>query len=433
MKKSFFVAIIALIMFTYACNPKETIFELTSDSVINVPCEGGQYTITYNLVSEEASTIKVIAEDKKMITSVDTQTEGCINIRVAENTSTQERECTIIASYGNKYFGVDVKQEAKNEEPEEPYDPNGHIINIEANQLIGSYQGSNIIGNSSLYWIILTKDGIVNGATAPNTEFFRLDLLGPAPEDMDNIRIPDGVYTLDVNEEMKEFSILRQLGNTDYSYIDYDGKQWITPFTYVELNVQGNNMFLMAVVEDKEYHVTFNSEYTIEYNKLSETISTLTSDYEIDLSSCTGTVKNYGDYWNSGYCNWGIEFVCDNGLTEGTLLVLDFLTDANTNGSSGFEGTYTSAGFMEEDPTQPAWGEYKFIPGFRLNDVDNNMLGSVLVEHIDGVAVEQAPLYGGEFTITDNGDGTHTIVINATDDAMPPHKITLNWTGTLKR
>jgi hypothetical protein len=188
----------------------------------------------------------------------------------------------------------------------------------------------------------------------------------------------------------------------------------------------------MAVVEDKEYHVSFNGDYTIDYKQLSETISSLTSDYEINLSNCTGTVKCYGDYWNCGYCNWGIEFVCDKGLNEGTFLVLDFLTDTNTNGASGFEGTYRSSGFMEEDPTQPAWDAYKFIPGFRLSDISNDMLGSVLVEYIDGIAVEQAPIYNGEFTITKNSNGTHTIVINATDDAVPGHKITLNWTGVLQ-
>lgn len=60
------------------------------------------------------------------------------------------------------------------------------------------------------------------------------------------------------------------------------------------------------------------------------------------------------------------------------------------------------------------------------------MLGSMLVDHINGTAVEQAPLFGGEFTVTKNNNGTHTIVINATDDAVPAHKITLNWTGVLQ-
>ena len=440
MKKLFYVAIIALMMLTYACGPKETIFELTSDSVISVPCEGGQYTITYNLVTEEANTVKAVADDKSMITSIDTQTEGCINIQVAENKTAQNREATILVSFGSKCFDVVVEQAAKVNEPEDPEDPedpgddnpdDDYIINVEANQLIGSYQGANVFGDLSLYWIILTKDGIVDGATVPNSEFFRLDILGPAPADENNIRIPDGHYKLDIDNAYGNYSIIKT-GNTDYAYVDYAGEQWSTPFTYAELDVYGNSMFLMAVVEDKEYHVSFNGDYTIEYHKLSETISSLTSDYEINLDNCSGTVKSFGDYWGCGYCNWQIEFLCNDGLTEGTYLVLDFLTDTDLSGSSGFEGTYRSSGFMEDDPTQPAWGANTFVPGFRLSDVDNYMLGSMLVDHINGTAVEQAPLFGGEFTVTKNNNGTHTIVINATDDAVPAHKITLNWTGVLQ-
>lgn len=439
MKKLLFVAIIALMTLTYACGPKETTFELTSDSVISATYEGGKYTITYNLVSEEANVVKAVADNKEMVTSIDTQTEGCIYVQVAENKTTQSREATILASYGNKCFEVTIEQAAKAVEPEEPEEPgddnpdDDYIINVEANQLIGFYQGANVFGNSSLYWIILSDNGIVDGVTTPNSEYFRLDLLGPAPEDMDNIRIPDGVYTLDIDDSFKEFSILRQLGNTDYTYIDNAGEQWITQFTYVELNVQGNEMFLMGVVEDKEYHVTFSGDYTITYNELSENISTLTSDHEISLKNCTGTVKNFGDYWKCGYCNWNIEFVHNDGLNYGTYFVLDLLTDTDFSGASGFEGTYRTTGFQEEDPSQPAWAPSTFIPGFRVSDVDNYMMGSMLVEHIDGNAVEQAPIYDGEVTITDNGNGTHSIVVNAVDDAVPPHKITLNWTGILQQ
>ena len=50
----------------------------------------------------------------------------------------------------------------------------------------------------------------------------------------------------------------------------------------------------------------------------------------------------------------------------------------------------------------------------------------------DGLCVSQAPLYGGTVTITANDNGTYTIVIDATDDADPAHKITLNWTGKLQ-
>ena len=47
----------------------------------------------------------------------------------------------------------------------------------------------------------------------------------------------------------------------------------------------------------------------------------------------------------------------------------------------------------------------------------------------DGLCVSQAPLYEGTITISNNGDGSYTIVIDALDDAPEQNRITLNWTG----
>ena len=346
MKKLLFAVVAALMLLTVACNRVKTVFELTSEALICAPCEGGSYTITYKLVSEEDNVIKAITDNKEMITSIDTQAEDCIKIQVSANPTTDIREATIIVSYGTMCFNVDVEQAAKTqepespEEPEQPEEPTDYIINVNANQLVGNYYGSeDLVSGLGHYWIIFSDGGIVDGVATPNSEYFRLDLLGPTPADENDIRIPDGIYTLDIENDFNNFSILK-LGNTDYLYIDNAGESWATPFTYAELDVEGNSMYLMAVVEDKEYHVTFNNDYTLSYNTLSEHISTLTSDYEIDLSNCNGSVKCFGNYWNCGYCNWQIEFLCNDGLNYGTYLVLDFITDDKLNGSSGFEGTF---------------------------------------------------------------------------------------------
>lgn len=305
-----------------------------------------------------------------------------------------------------------------------------NIIDISANQLIGKYYGERLVSGLGHYWIILSDNGFTDGNATQNSEFFRIDLLGPIAADENNIRIPDGNYVFDINNSFSEYSILN-IGNSDYTYIDEVGEAWATAFSYAELKVNGNKLSLVAFVDDKEYHVTFEGDYTISYNPISDTISTLTSDYEIDLSNCTGSVSCFNDYWNCGYCNWQIEFVCNDGLKNGTYLVLDFLTDSNINGNSGLTGTYYSSGFSEEDPTKPDFGPYTFVPGMRISDDGIHMMGSLLMEYVNGVGVEQVPIFGGEFTIIDNGDSTHTIIINATDDATPPNKITLNWTGTL--
>ena len=461
MKKLFFAVLAALSLLTVSCH-RETVFELTSDAVVSVPCEGGDYTITYNLETEEAHTVKAISDNKAMVTSMDTETDGKVFVKIAKNTATEKREATVIVSYGNLCFNVTFDQAANdntenpgddpvNPDPEDPVDPEdpidpdpedpvdpedpeipgNDVINITATQLIGTYYGDELVEGLGHYWIILSDGGIVDGVAMPNTDYFRLDLLGPMAEDEENIRIPDGYYEYDVNNtEWKNFSIIN-LGNTDYVHIDNAGEAYATVLSSAALIVDGNEITLITFIDNQEFNIVFNDDYTIEQYKISDDITTIESDYEIDLTNCTGTVKSFGDYWGCGLCNWQIEFICNDGLMYGTYLVIDFLTDSNTNGSSGFTGTYHSSGFMADDPSQPAWDSYTFIPGFRVSEVDNYFMGSILVEYADGIAQEQISLYGGEITVTANSNGTHTIVINATDDANPAHTISLNWTGKL--
>lgn len=439
MKKLFIVAVIALMTLTFACNRK-TIFELTSDSVINVPYEGGDYTITYNLESKDNDdVVNAITDDKNMITSIDTQTDGYVYITISKNLATETRESSIMLSYGNLCFNVDVVQEANPGEPEnpvnpdpedpvDPEDPEDPTINIEANILMGNYYSDDLVSKLGHYWIILSDGGIVNGNLVPNSEFFRIDLLGPMAADENNVKIPDGFYTFDANNSFTEYTILNT-GNSDYCYVDDNSETWTSSLTKATLIVDGNIITLTATVDGQDYLVIYYDEYQLSYTPVSKVISTLKSDYEINLSDAIGNLYCYGDYWGCGYCNWGIEF--NYGIENGDVLVLDFLTDYKTDGSSSFEGTFVSSGFMEDDPTQPDWKPYTFIPGFRING--SYIMGSIMQSYANGVGVNEAPIFGGEFTITNNNDGTHTIIINATDDADPAHRITLNWTGELNR
>ena len=98
MKKLFFAVLAALMVLTVSCKRK-TVFELTSDSVVSVPCEGGNYTITYNLESEESHVVKAISDNKEMVTSIDTKTDGEVFVTIVKNTATEKREATVIVSY----------------------------------------------------------------------------------------------------------------------------------------------------------------------------------------------------------------------------------------------------------------------------------------------------------------------------------------------
>ena len=414
-------------MLTTACevleSPKhDPELELTSEETLRVDREGGEFEITYNLLHASFGTnvsAKVVNSD--MITAVDTSTKGKVFITISENTTDAIREGAVIVSYESLSFTVLVQQDYT------AVDQPAVRRDIVANQLVGNFYGDNLAAGVGHYWIILTKDGFVDGAAVAGGEYFRLDLMAPMPEDMDNIRIPDGEYRFDLSMNRDEFTII-DIGNTDYSWVDEDMEGWALPLEDAKLTVNGNRFELEAFVDNTEYHVTFEGDYSLTTSIINDYVSSLTQDTVIDVSNCSASVNSYGDYWDCGYNNWCIEFVCNDGMKYGTYLVIDFLNNSTTD----FTGTYVASGFSAEDETMPDFRADVFIPGFRVADDADLLLGSLFMVYNDGLCVSQAPLYEGTVAITSNGDGTYTVVIDALDDAPQQNRITLTWTGTFE-
>jgi hypothetical protein len=394
--------------------------ELTSQDKLRVDYLGGEFEITYSLSNPvEGESVKTTIVNSAMITAVDSSEAGVVRITVAQNTSDAVREGAVVVSYGALSFTVVVAQD---------YNSTGEVpverVTIEANQLVGSYYGDNLAAGVGHYWIILTKDGFVDGAAVAGGEYFRLDLIAPMPADESNVKIPDGEYSLDYTLRYDEYTIV-DIGNTDYSWVDENMEGWAVPLEDAKLIVSGNRFELEAFVNNTEYFVTFEGDYSLSAHVITDHVSSLTKDTVIDVSNCSAFVSTYGDYWKCGYNNWSIEFVCNDGFTMGTYVVLDLLSDSTTD----FVGSYVASGFSAEDETKPDFRANVFVPGFRVADDADLLLGSLFMVYKDGLCVSQAPLYEGSVTITSNGDGTYTIVIDALDDAPQQNKITLTWTG----
>ncbi len=424
MRKYLLCLLAMFAMLTTACevleSPKhDPELELTSEETLRVDREGGEFEITYNLLHASfGTTVSVQVVNSAMITDVDTTNMGKVVITISENPTDAIREGAVIVSYESLSFTVLVQQDYT------AVDQPAVRRDIVANQLVGNFYGDNLAAGVGHYWIILTKDGFVDGAAVAGGEYFRLDLMAPMPEDMDNIRIPDGEYRFDLSMNMDEFTII-DIGNTDYSWVDEDMEGWALPLEDAKLTVDGNRFELEAFVDNTEYHVTFEGDYSLTTSIINDYVSSLTQDTVIDVSNCSASVNSYGDYWNCGYNNWCIEFVCNEGMKYGTYLVIDFLNNSTTD----FTGTYVASGFSAEDETMPDFRADVFIPGFRVADDADLLLGSLFMVYKDGLCVSQAPLYEGSVTITSNGDGTYTIVIDALDDAPEQNRITLTWTG----
>lgn len=398
--------------------PHAPTLELTSDDKMRVEYNAAVYAITYTIENPvEGEVVKTQIVNSQMITAVDTSAVGVVSVTLSENTTDAVREGAVVVSYGALSFTVVIEQDCN---------AGGDLerVSVAANQLVGNYYGDNLAAGVGHYWIILTKDGFVDGAAVAGGEYFRLDLMASMPEDMEDIRIPDGEYRFDLSMSMDEFTIV-DIGNTDYSWVDEDMEGWALPLEDAKLKVSGNRFELEAFVDNTEYHVTFEGDYSLTTSIITDYVSSLTKDTVIDVSNCSASVSSYGDYWSCGYNNWCIEFLCNDGMKYGTYLVIDFLNNSTTD----FTGTYVASGFSAEDETMPDFRANVFVPGFRVADDADLLLGSLYMVYKDGLCVSQAPLYEGTVTITSNGDGTYTIVIDALDDAPRQNRITLTWTG----
>ena len=391
---------------------------VTSDDVINATSEQKNYQITYTVQGE--GTVMATTDNPQMIDAINTATSGYVRFRVTENTTSEVREAYIIITYGNSFARVKVVQAgAEIPEVEKVY--------IAANQLVGNYYGDRLADGVGHYWIILTKDGFVNGNTVIGGEYFRLDLIAPLTDATENITLPDGDYRFDPSLAYEEFTIIN-IGNTDYTWIDSTGEGWGYNFVDASLSVRGNKMELVALTAEKEFHVTFDGTYSLTPPYvITDYVSSLKQDTVIDVSNCHVSKQSYGDYWGCGYTNWGIEFVCYDGMEYGTYVVLDLISDSATD----ISGTYVASGFTAEDSTKPDFRPGVFVPGFRVSDVSDLLLGSLYMVYKDGLCVSQASLYDGTITITKLANGYYNIVIDAYDDAPKQNKITLNWTGTM--
>lgn len=114
MKRVFSLLLIAGMTLGIACTPEEpaeTIFNLTSASVMQFPAEGGTGEITYSLENPVEGTNVTATSDADWITDI---TVGeTISFTVAPNESYDERSERITISYGEDMHFVGISQRAK--------------------------------------------------------------------------------------------------------------------------------------------------------------------------------------------------------------------------------------------------------------------------------------------------------------------------------
>jgi hypothetical protein len=167
------------------------------------------------------------------------------------------------------------------------------------------------------------------------------------------------------------------------------------------------------------HKVTYNGGDIVIYDNSSseggetgdDPYSTLTSDWNCNLSAHTLYYESYGDWYEVGYQNWLIAIMPNS--QEGDFVQFDLLAGADS--FTSFAGKYTISDLLKA---------YTAYPGYID---DEGYLAGAWYYKEDGVTL--APFVDGWVEVVDNGDNTYSVEFDVWDDA--DFNITGSWTGEI--
>jgi hypothetical protein len=204
--------------------------------------------------------------------------------------------------------------------------------------------------------------------------------------------------------------------------------------------VSANKVVLEATIDGKVHVVTFVGDLSLEDvsdengntgddnndptgGQDGEAQSTLTSDRHVTFDGEHRAKWGYeGDYWQTGYSNYTIYIMNKSGgYVYGDTLQFDLVTD-NQSSDGKFAGKYT----ISDKP-----GKLVMVAGFTNKYAQ--AVGSWLYEYGGSSASgykNYAMIKSGTAEFIDNGDGTHTVILDGYD--YKGNNITCNWTGVIE-
>ncbi len=410
---------------------------ITSESVILVDAEGGNAAITYNIrESIEGQSIKTnIINGNEMIKNISHPTTGVILVDVKANNGAQ-RVAIIEISYGEESTNITIQQKGSG-------NGGGNGGNTEADveftasSLDGYYYGEKYGDGSDRYAFFLSDQGLNNGGQAyPNGTYYYIDCFSPANK---SLTLPLGTYTFDSSNTGGAYTI-----NSENSQLILTGdsvESTVTKYmSDAKMVVSANKIVLEATIDGKLHKVTFFGSLELEDvsgenpdnggnddplgGQDGEAQSTLTEDRHVSFDGEHRAKWGYeGDYWQTGYSNYTIYIMNKSGgYVYGDTLQFDLITD-NTSTDGKFAGKYT----ISDKP-----GKLVMVAGFTNKYAQ--AVGSWLYEYGGGSASgykNYAMIKSGTAEFIDNGDGTHTVILDGRD--YKGNKITCNWTGVIEK
>ena len=400
--------------------PTPTTEVVLAKSTIEATAEGGRYEVSYTIKNpvEGHNLFVAKSSDYAWISDLGAE-DDVIYVVVEANETNNAREAVVEVSYGEKHSNenfkaLTIKQAAKAEEPK----PEDGVV-FEAQVLTGEYYGDYYTPDAGNYYIFFSDYGFSeDGNLLTNSIYYQLDLYGVLYEGEavnGYIPLPEGTYTLDVNDTMA-------VGTIGYSYSCYmktnsSEIEVEIPFDAAELVVAADgSCTLIATIEGEKHKVTFAGTSTIEDKR-----EVNTGGEDVEMVADYASATYYGDQYSPGVADNFYFFLSDKGfdadgweLPNATYYRFDLFSDI-VNPEEGIAipyGTYTIDNGSSEPFTIGAQYSAYYIMDSEGWDyaVSSAITSGTVTISEDGV-VADLMIAGAHHVVTFSGD---IIIIDST-------------------
>lgn len=258
------IALLALCTLAFvACEPVENPtapagVTITSKTEVSIGSGSTMGIITYTIGTPiEGATVEA-KSNVEWIGSFDYSQMGKIGYKVEANNSYDARQGEVTIKYNGSDAATIIFKQAGKARPQE--------VAVEIEYALGHYFGDYAGYNYNYYLVLSTSNYDANGSFyAAGCKYF-LDIYAEErPEDYNNIRVPNGVYTFNPNNDgmagtfLQSYSIYKEYDINGY---EVDEK----PYSEGKLTVEDGKLTLEVVFEGEEsyiYVVTYEGDYSM--------------------------------------------------------------------------------------------------------------------------------------------------------------------------
>lgn len=231
-------------------------FQITSKTDVSVNSGSAMGIITYTIeIPVQGATIEATA-NVEWINSFDYSQMGKIGYKIDINNSYDERYGIVTVSYNGQSLDINFKQAGKTRPTE---------VNITAPYLLGHYYGDYAGYNYNYYLVLSESDYDANYEFTNAGYKYFLDIYSEErPEDYNNIRVPNGVYTFNINNDgqagtfLESFSIYKEYDATGQEVGEHPYQEGVLTVTddLVKLEIK-------FIDEENLYVVTYEGDYAM--------------------------------------------------------------------------------------------------------------------------------------------------------------------------